>query len=346
MKNVKRSLASTLAFLLLTAISVLAQTPRLTFGPLDDSGSKKGSAFDDRSVLNRDRGLRVVAPDLGNRGINLLRDAETLKQTGGGMLVSVAEPHPDLANQRMLMAYIPSRKDGSRFEVTIGQHKAYMDLFDWEAEPLVNFVDSGHNGAINISLGSNTDTVLLDESFQERLLGLRFIQADLLPRGKIASQKYLPRGANQLFILGNGEKQWLGSVTSVLEAEEAVRELLEMVNTRYSVLTDAGEPFVFSLIGDRFVISGTPYYFFWNPRNNQVEPNESLNEEFRRSWPLLKRMNPVVIRAVERAFRTTAFFRYQQKKNPINWSALVQDVKSISLPSVPTPRVLQSARSE
>jgi hypothetical protein len=338
MKRLKKA-ASLLIVLLFIAISIIAQTPWLSFGPPDDPAAKIGVGFE------RYPGLSVVAPDVRNRGINVIRDPNVLRQTGGGMLVSLAEPHPDLVNHRLSLAYDPSREDGNRFEVTIGDRKAYMDLFDWEAEPLVKFVESGHHGAIHISSGFTGNSIQLDDSFQQRLLGLRFIQADLLPRGTIASQKYLPRGRNGLFILGNGERQFLGEVASIESAAQSLQPLFDSVNTRYSLLTDAGRKFTFSVIDSRFLTHGTPYYMFWQPENNQVVRNESLGRQFSQSWSTLKRANPLVIRAVERAFRTTAFFRYQQQKNPANWSAFVQQISAISVRSVPTPRLLQSVGS-
>jgi hypothetical protein len=332
-----------LALLLLIAISVLAQTPWVSFGPPDDPKARRGVGFE------RYQGLRVVAPDVRNRGLNVIRDPNMLRQTGGGMLVSVAEPHPDLANQRLSLAYDPSREDGNRFEISIGDQKAYMDLFDWEAKPLVQFVSSGHHGAINVSSRYNGDEITLDDAFQGRLLGLRFIQADYLPIADIASQKYLPRGMNGLFILGNGERQWLGRVSSVQTAEETLEPLFSdgrtAHRTQYVVLTDAGKRFTFSLSNGGLVLDGTPYYLFWEPRGDRVVPNHSLTNRFNDSWPSFRLVNPLVIRAVERAFRTTAFFRYQQQNNPSNWTAFAQRVSSISIPTVPTPRILQVAGS-
>jgi hypothetical protein len=336
--NKLKKAAFLLALLLLIAITIIAQTPFITFGPPDDPATRKGVGF------ARYRGLSVVAPDTRNRGLNVIRNPNVLRQTGGGMLVGIAAPHPDLRNQRLSLRYDPSREDGNRFEVTIGDRVAYMDLFDWEAKPLVEFVDSGHHGAVTVLLQGSRESIQLDDAFQQRLLGLRFIQADLLPRGLIASQRYLPRGRNGLFILGNGERQWLGNVATVDSAAEALKPLFENVDTRYHVLTDAGISFIFSVVGNRFVINGTPYCLYWNQEGNRVVPNHELTEQFKQSWPIVKRANPLVIRALERAFRTTAFFRYQQQKDSGNWAVFVQQVSSISIPTVPTPQILEAAR--
>lgn len=342
--NTLRKVAVSLTLLLLIIIPVLAGIDAfITFGARGEPGARRGVGFE------RYKGLSVIAPDLRNRGVNVVRNTNLLRQTGGGMFVSTAEPSPDLVNSTLSLRYTgKSRKDGNRFEVTIGSRKAYMDLYDWEAKPLVHFVDSGHHGAINVS-GFYRSRVTLDDAFQGTLLGLRFIQADLLPRGVIASQRYLPRGENDKFILGAGESGELGTVSSIEAAEQSLTNLFYKVQpyneTSYSVLTDAGEKFVFSTVGDDFLVDGTFYCLFWQPQDGKVVTDQSITKQLNQSWSEIRRLNPLVVRALERAFRTTAFFRYQQKKNPANWAAFVQQVnhvdKGVKLPYVPTPRLLE-----
>ncbi len=326
-------LTSILTVLLLVAISVLGADPWISFGPPDDATARVGIGF------TRYEGLKVAAPNVRNRGRAILQDPNLLSQTGGGMLVTTAEPAPSLVNRVLQLKYVPTNEDGRRFEVTLGKRTAYLDIFDWEAQPLVDFVAHGHHGAINASSGPTQSKITLDDAFQERLLGLRFIQADLLLRGGIASQKYLPRNREGI-IFGNGEKQWLETDDNVQAAMKALVPLLRAIHTRYTLLTDAGEQFTFSIAGDQLTIEGNPYFMAWDPLDNKVVANENLTQQLRQSWPTLRRANPLVIRAVERAFRATAFFRYQQKRSPRNWRAFVQQVSTITVPVVPTPQFL------
>lgn len=329
-----RKATSILTFLLLIAIAVLGADPWISFGPLKDPETRTGIGF------KRYQGLSVVVPNTQNRGRSVLRNANILRRTGGGMMVSIAEPSAALANKVLQLRYLPSNEDGRRFQVTIESRNAYLDLFDWEAKPLVEFVDSGHHGAINAELGFRGESITLDDAFQERLLGLRFIQADLMLRGIIASQRYLPRNRKGV-VLGNGEKQWLGSEESVQSAMRSLGPLFQDINTNYTVLTDAGEEFSLSVAGEQFVVTGTPYCLAWDPVNNEVVPDIGVTQRLKDSWPTFRRLNPLVMRAVERAFRATAFFRYQQQHSPGNWTAFVQQVSSIRIPVVPTPQRLE-----
>jgi hypothetical protein len=347
--NAAKRVTSTFFILLLITLSVLGADPWISFGPLNDTKTRIGFGFE------RYPGLRVTAPNTQNNGLSVLNDSALIKQTGGLLLVSTAQPHPNLAKRRLRLQYDPNKDDGSRFGVKIGTETFYMDLFDWEAKPLVEFVDSGHHGGIDADrYGKNSENRLytLDDSFQGRLLGLRFIQADILPRGIIASEIYLPRDTKGNLFLGDGESQWRGTEKDVNLARETLIPLLGVdfrtsVSTNSGndkgaiVLTDAGESFIFSVSGDRFVIQGTPYYFFWSESEGRVIPNRTLNQKFRNSWSVIKRANPLVIRAAERAFRATAFFRYQQQNYPVNWRAFVRQMPDITIAKVPTPRHLE-----
>ena len=187
------------------------------------------------------------------------------------------------------------------------------------------------------------EKVSLDAAFEQTLLGLRFIQADLMPRGIILSQEYLPQD-DRGTILGPGEIERLSADH---EVASSVRELEPlMARTRngasFSVLTDAKVQFIFEIVGKELVITGAPYFFFWEPatKGNQVVPKKTLNDDLKRAWPKIKQANPIVIESMERSFRTVAFFRFQKKNSPENWNGLLRQLNSISLAQVPTPSIL------
>jgi hypothetical protein len=326
------------ALLVMMAIAALAADPWISFGRPGQPGAKAGVGFTPY------RGLSVIAPDISNRGKIVLTDPAILGQTGGGMLVSTAEPRQGTNPTGLRVVYDRSKEDGSRFKVVIDGAEADMDLFDWEGKPFVEFAESGHNGAIDTELDAGTETITLDDAFQGRLMGLRFIQADLMIRGLIASQRYLPRDQNGL-ILGAGERQWLGSKESVSAAEASVLSLAAGIDTMYTVLTDAGREFTFYVKDGQFVIDGKPYYLAWDPSpdGTKVVQNAILNRRFSKSYDLLRQSNPLVIRSAERAFRNVSFFRYQKQTNPANWRSLVKQVSTCVIPSVPTPRQLKSS---
>lgn len=323
---------ATLLTVVLFAALVSAQPIR--FGKDGDVNTARGTEYND--------GFEPTEPSLKVKvavtGVAVVTIPELLSQTGGALLVGVAEPHRELWGEEVELKYSAPNKDGRRVEVLVGTRPTvYMDLHDWELKPLVELVDSGYHGAINMAGGPKEQNILLHRAFQTRLLGLRFIQADLMPRGKIASQRYLPRWEGQL-ILGAGEERgWRIRATL---AERRLSDLFRTHQARYHVLTDAGAEFTYSIVGHQLVVSGRPYIFAWNPKGNRVAEDVTINKRFKEEWRTLRRLNPIVVRAIERTFRSVAFFRRQIRNNFTNWNAFANAVRGINLHPVPTPRRL------
>ena len=287
--------------------------------------------------------LEVIVPGLDPLGSSVLSQASNLSLTGGAMMVSTAKPHPSIANASLRLEYDASQVNGSRLNVIAGTQRSVFPIYDWELQPLAKFVDAGHHGAVSIHMFGRHEKVSLDAAFEQTLLGLRFIQADLMPRGIILSQEYLPQDERGV-ILGPGEFERLSADH---EVASSVRELEPlMARTRngasFSVLTDAKVQFLFEIVGKELVISGAPYFFFWEPatKGNQVVPKKTLNEDLKKAWPKIKQANPIVIESMERSFRTVAFFRFQKKNSPENWNGFLRQLNSISLAQVPTPSIL------
>lgn len=341
MKGFAKILKPQVAFLIviLFALTVFAQQPLISFGPRDDPKSMQGLGFE------RSQGLKVDAGDIRGRGQAVLRDQSTLRQTGGGLLVSTAEPHPTLVGHRIKLAYVRKNMDGRRVQVAVGgREPAFMDLYDWELKPLAEFADSQLNGAIHMTPHrSGGKKIELHDAFQGRLLGLRMIQADVMPRGYIASQRYLPRSHLGL-LLGEGEKQHLGKEETVQEAERALSDLFKANTAGWNVLTDAGVKFTYSVDGDRFVVSGRPYVFAWDEAKGTVEKKTAIINKFKEEWETLRKLNPIVVRSIERTFRTVALFRYQIKYEKQNWDDFFEQVKQIELEQVRTPKRIVRSR--
>lgn len=315
----------------LFCVAALAAEPALQFGPPGSPGFRKG-------IHSRQAApLEVTVADPGPRGEHALNSLSVLVATGGGLLVNSAEPEASLSDVPLRLEYQPDRPDGERVVVVAGERQARLPLYDWEAAPQVRFVESGHHGAVSILVYSGGAAVSLDVAFQGTLLGLRFVQADLMARNILVSQKYLPRTERGL-LLGAGERDRLGNDASVADAiKEAGLLLRSTGDTSYAVLTDAGVPFVFSIEGDRLTVSGTPYWFFWDLRGDKVVPRRELNAKFAAAWPVLKKANPLVIEAMERSFGATAFFRHQKATRAENWATFARRLAEVRVEKAPTP---------
>ncbi len=72
----------------------------------------------------------------------------------------------------------------------------------------------------------------------------------------------------------------------------------------YSVLTDASIRFVFGIDDAEPVVTGIPYFFFWEPVNQmaRVIPKKAFNDSLKQAWTQIKRANPLVIESMERSF--------------------------------------------
>ena len=287
--------------------------------------------------------LEVVVPGLDRYGSSVLSQASNLSLTGGAMMVSTASPAPALANVPLRFEYNVSNEDGSRLEITAGTERSVLSIYDWELLPLAKFVDSGHHGAVSIQLLGSHEKVSLDAAFEQTLLGLRFIQADLMSRGIVLSQDYLPQDEKGI-LLGPGELERLSTDKVVAAAVRELKSLMARTPSAapYSVLTDAKVRFVYSIKDGELTIAGTPYFFFWEPtkQGDQVVPRKLLNEDLKKAWPVIKQANPVVIESMEKCFRIVAFFRFQRQNAKENWKSFLLQVRTISLASVPTPTFL------
>ncbi|MDB5388154.1 MAG: hypothetical protein JWM11_3800 [Planctomycetaceae bacterium] len=323
----------------LLAVTAYAADPYVRFGAPESIGARQGG-------FETPTPLKVIVRNPGARGENVLQSAGTLGQTGGAMLVNTARPEKSIAKLTTKLRYDRTQEDGSRLEVTVGEDKAALDLYDWELRPLAEFVNSGHHGAISISLSGQGERISLDAAFEQQLLGLRFIQADLIARNIVLSQEFLPRDGQGL-ILGAGEKARLGTDQSVTAAVTELTPLMSRTGNAapFSVLTDADLAFTFAIENGRFVVSGTPRYIFWHPNGNRVVQEVRVNAELNASWAQLKQANPLVIESMERSFRAVALFRFQKQKQLANWSAFVKQTKEIRLQKVPTPTSLAAAQA-
>jgi hypothetical protein len=318
-------------FACMLGFAVLADEPFLTFGPRGEPGTLYARS---QTAFARKPNLVVFA------GPDPLHDSAKLRQTGGGLFVTKAEPSPSLTGKTIELRYSPSKRDGERVEVIVEGKPFALDAYDWEIKPISSFVNSGHNGSINISFTLSEFDVTLDEAFVDTLIGLRMIQADLMPRGVTLSQKFLPRIGDKV-VLGPGEETVLAQEATAERAAQTFRARVGAAQAVYTVLTDAGINFGYQQEANKIRLSGQPALFAWNlGENEEVVPDLSYNAKFSANWDVLRNANPVVVRSIVRAFRLAAFLRARKDASQLNWGAFFHDVNGIELPPLRTPNHL------
>jgi hypothetical protein len=285
---------------------------------------------------------------------DVLADAKVLSQVGGLLSVQVARPASSIQAQTCDIYYVTKLRnnqtlpDGKHVVVRIDTNFAICEIHDWELRPIAEFVESGCNGMVSLernSISGQSRHVAIHVAFQDSLLALRLIQADLIQRNVIASVDYLPSIVGfpaynpwaATPILGPGE---------VLPPHPPVgfRLLspLRKATADSTVLTDVNHPVTFSLRGQTLILTGAIRYFAWNlGADGKVLPDSAWNSECDQKWEQLRTFNPIVITAAERAFKTAAFFRYIKQRNPESWERFLHTIQAqVQLDNYKTPGFL------
>jgi hypothetical protein len=173
----------------------------------------------------------------------------------------VATPGPTLGPAPIGVAYDRSRPDGQRLVVTVGGAAYPQALPDWILAPVARYADSPYHACVSLFGEKSTEEhfdIVYHEAFQNRLLGLRLLHADVLLFDLNETWR-LPRLAGQA-VLGLGEAA-PGSIDRPSAAR--VHEALRRASYRSWLLTDSEERIQVDLAGSELRFTGHPYYFFW-----------------------------------------------------------------------------------
>ncbi len=328
--NTKTVFYALIALILVTSHTAFAQ--ELRFGDAEL-----------KFVNSQQRDLRVQA-----EGPLTLQKVTVMRDAGGVLLQGTARPSDALADKPMTLHYRVSAPDGERLVVQIGDQYFTMDLYDWELEPIVKFADSVYHATVTATESATKmemkkygddlrEVVSFHPAFQNRLMGLRHLQADYVR--DLGGQRFLPSLDGEL-LLGAGEKTHYTKPDQALAAENRLQSLVRKMSNYWILLNDVNVDFVFDIASDELVITGDPYYFLWNPSNNEwnlesgsanvsgrVLAGGRINKRVKKAWPDYYAMNPLVYRAVTRTARYAALFRYQHKTNPNNWDDFFEAVE-------------------
>jgi hypothetical protein len=173
----------------------------------------------------------------------------------------VATPGPTLGPGPIRVAYDRSRPDGQRLVVTVGGVAYPQPLPDWILAPVARYADSPYQACVSL-FGQNGTAehfdIVYHEAFQNQLLGLRLLHADVLLFDLNETWR-LPLLSGQA-VLGPGE-----AAPGPLDRSSAVKihEALRRAPYRSWLLTDSEERIQVDLAGGELRFTGHPYYFFW-----------------------------------------------------------------------------------
>ncbi|HYL74818.1 MAG TPA: hypothetical protein VEU96_11475 [Bryobacteraceae bacterium] len=292
---------------------------------------------------------------------------------GGVAFSGIATPSVALAGRAIKLHYDKSMRDGRRLEVKVGSSVALADIPDWMLIPIAKFADTDFDACVSL-FGPNTSATSYDivyhESFQNTLLGLRLLQADIL-LFNIAETWRLPQWGGTV-VLGPGE---VAQPQLDQPSARSINLALRGGTFQSWVMTDQGESIVFDLAGGRLEFTGSPYYYFWNSNYKVVQAARdrlvsralelrragrvadhnrlvqqinamvptvtevtSLTKRLKDARGALRRFNTPVYDAATQTMRYGAFFRYVKKQNRQEWTMFLHELAPVkSEPRILTP---------
>ena len=293
---------------------------------------------------------------------------------GGVAFEAIAKPDILLRNEIIELSYNRLKPDGYRLSISFDD-KTYNPFFpDWKLVPIAKYADSEYNACISLFGPNSTEEfydIVYHEAFEDTLLGLRLLQADIVLMD-MSEFWQLPKLNGEL-ILGLGEKE--PDRDQGRNAAQIINNVMQEDPFQSWVLTDLGINVTFYTENGKFLITGFPYYYFWEADNdnykrlwneyekmaneyrekglikehnetvrkaNELEPEvyeiEGLTERLKTKFSVLEKINPPVYNAAYQTVRFAALFRSVKKNNINNWTAFMNNIKEIKIkPSIKTP---------
>jgi len=292
---------------------------------------------------------------------------------GGIAFGGIARPGSPPEVQKVHLEYDSSVPDGGRLRVTVNGRKLQAAIPDWMLIPLAKYSDSRFDSCVSLFGPKTTDAmydIVYHEEFQDTLVGLRLLQADML-LFDLNETWELPKFGGSV-ILGLGEIAPQG-----LDESSAIQIQNALANGEFQswVMTDKGEAITFDSNGDRLQITGLPYYYFWTSnveaiQHQQIELQQRA-EQARRAGRIaeynriveqsnaliptvqevshltanlkaarraLREFNPPVYDAATNVMRYSAFFRYVKRQDPSAWREFLEQLKTATArPQIITP---------
>lgn len=272
-------------------------------------------------------------------GFDDLNNIDFVNQVGGVAFHSVAMLDSNMQQGGLILIYDPKNEDGKRLNVAIGRDTLTADLFDWQLIPIAKYADSEFQSCVSLFGPNSTESayhVVYHPAFQNTLLGVRLINADILLIDLSQFWKVPTFGGKP--ILGAGESmpsesQWVRHAMNIQS---------DLIKKRFQsyVFTDYGEHVVIGRSGKQLAISGLPYYYFWTADawGQKVIPVAELTQLMKNRRTDIEAFNPLVYRAATNTMRYSALFRYAKQKNLLNWKAFLKSIEKAPVtPSVKTP---------
>jgi hypothetical protein len=284
-----------------------------------------------------------------------------LQRVGGIVFEQVASPQDGVPVGKLTLTYNPTAKDGSRFVVTLNDKALSLDIPDWQLLPIARFAatqntacvtvlgDLGNEKLRDAILNKNGRVINYHPAFENCVLGLRLLQADILIVS--ANAAHLPKAKDTIGwakpIYGTGEKAIApqdGIIAFIeLETDLQANNQLATDFRQYgtSLLCDYETPVTFREEKGKLQLTGEPLHYFFSGKKGGYARFPRLDSYYAERHQLIRRINPLVWDATLQTMRYAAFFRYCQKSNKAEWEKFLSQLPKESERSLlKTPSVL------
>lgn len=206
----------------------------------------------------------------------------------------------DLSGKSITLAYKRASEDGTRALMMVDGSVASLPLYDWELKPLVEYAESEYNAVVSI-FGEGDDAenyryIDYHPAFENTHLGLRLLQADILPLDPVIFGEVPTEGGVKVYESGESREQALNIRYA---GAVVIQGILQSEPYQSWVLTDAGDGGNVSIRQGVLEVDVEPYYYIWK---SNIEEVKVLAREYD---GLLETLRPLV------SEYESAFSRYE-----------------------------------
>lgn len=260
-----------------------------------------------------------------------LMAVETITVVGGIIFVERARPaQPEYACPDVDIDL--DKESGRRLGLDFAGQRVAGNLYDWELEPLVGFVQSGSD-ALFTYMGVHGE---YHKSFAGNLAGFNLFLLDTFRSVRTPEQAHR-------VVKTPVPGYTVGRDTDRID-KEATRKLKRWMRRNHLMFTDLDVDFVFRPESDDLVVDGDPY---WISVDSKGPGSGRITGRFEDRATTLA-ANPAVFGSGFRLAKYAAVFRYLKAECPERWRALRQSVakrkRALDLYTIPLRQMPYAVR--
>lgn len=207
-------------------------------------------------------------------GQSSLQSYNFVGKVGGISFEQVAVPDTNIATEPIHLSYDHEAPDGTRLVMKLGSTTVRAPIADWLLIPIARFADSQFTAATSL-FGEGPDTehyyyFQYHPAFQNTLLGLRLLQADIFLMHP-SHFRSLPK-RNGHVVLGHGEHE--PSPRNDINPLIALNRIMGRQSFTSYILTDTDSPSRFFLQDETLQIQSLPHYYFWKRNDHAIQKHQ------------------------------------------------------------------------